>query len=97
MNEDIVECPCYPICSGLGLEMKRSCRYRKSDLPPPGMHVVNPKDDWCPAGVQASVLMLAYMLSGDAGRAGALPLALARVRQWAQDIRQEQESDGPPG
>jgi len=83
-DDVIIECPCYRVCAGLGLEMKRWCRYRKSDLPPPGMHRFDPKDEWCPTGVQANVLMLGYMLSGEAANPAAMGDALTRVRQWAQ-------------
>ena len=85
-QDEVIECPCYRVCAGLGLEMKRWCRYRKSDLPPPGMWVVNPKADWCPTGVQANVLMLGYTLT-EGGDSEALRIALARVRQWTQDLR----------
>jgi len=87
-QDEVIECPCYRVCAGLGLEMKRWCRYRPSDLPPPGMWVVNPKADWCPTGVQANVLMLGYTLS-EGGSPDSLHFALARVRQWSQELREQ--------
>lgn len=57
-DDEIIQCPCYEVCLSLGVEMGRWCRYRKSEVPPPGMHRFNPRDTWCPPGVQASVLLL---------------------------------------
>ena len=85
-QDEIIECPCYRVCAGLGLEMKRWCRYRKSDLPPVGLHRFDPKDEWCPTGVQANAVLLGYMLA-EGGDSEVLHGALARVRQWAQDLR----------
>ena len=62
-RDEVIECPCYRVCAGLSLEMKRWCRYRKSDLPPPGLWWVRPKEEGCPAGVQAGVLTPGYTLS----------------------------------
>ena len=87
MNEAIIECPCYRVCSALGVDMGQWCRYRKSDLPPPGMHAFNPKDTWCPPGIQASILMLAHLVAGGS----APPDALADIRHWAQQLRPRQE------
>jgi hypothetical protein len=95
--EAIVECPCYRICAGLGLEVKRSCRYRKSDLPPPGVQSFDPKDDWCPAGVQANVLMLGYMLVDQNRDPEALKPVLEQVRQWATAFGQEPRGYDPAG
>jgi len=64
MNEEIIQCPCYHICSSLKIETGKWCRYRQSDLPPSGMHALNPKDTWCPPGVQAIVLMLERVVRG---------------------------------
>jgi len=89
MSDEIIECPCYRVCAGLGLETKRWCRYRPSDLPPPGMHRFDPKEEWCPAGVQANVLMLAYMLSGETGDPERLKPLLDQVRAWARELRGE--------
>jgi len=88
-SDTIIACPCYPICSQLGVETGMWCRYRKSDLPPPGMHAFNPKDTWCPAGVQANLLMLGYMLAGKAGDASQLKPVLDEVRTWTRDLRRE--------
>jgi hypothetical protein len=85
-EDEVIECPCYRVCAALGLEMKRWCRYRKSDLPPVGLHRFNPKDEWCPTGVQANVVMLGHMLA-QGGDSEALQSALARVRQSVQDLR----------
>jgi len=90
--EQIIECPCYPICSGLGLETGRWCRYRPSDLPPPGMHKFNPKDTWCPPGVQANVIMLGHMLAGDKADPERLQPALDSVRRWLHDLRNQPAS-----
>lgn len=87
--DEVIECPCYRVCAGLGLEMKRWCRYRKSDLPPPGMRSFDPKDDWCPTGVQANVLMLGYMLSGERGDPERLKPVLEQVRLWARELRKQ--------
>jgi hypothetical protein len=84
-----VECPCYRICSGLGVETGPWCRYHTSDLPPPGMHKFDPKDTWCPPGVQANVLMLAYMLAGDDHGRRRLRSALDSVRRWLRDLRSQ--------
>jgi len=86
-QDEIIECPCYRVCAGLGLEMKRWCRYRKSDEPPVGMHRFDPKEEWCPTGVQASVLLLWYMLSGENGDPERPKSALAQVRTWARASR----------
>ena len=67
-EEEIIACPCFSICRGLGVELKTWCRYRKSDVPPPGMHRFDPKETWCPPGVQALLLMmerLSERLSGN--------------------------------
>jgi hypothetical protein len=87
MNEETIECPCYRVCAGLGLEMKRWCQYRKSDLPPPGMWVFNPKDDWCPPGMQANVLILGYMTLGAGRQSEELAAVLGNVREWARSLR----------
>jgi hypothetical protein len=96
MKNDLVECPCYPICSELGIEMSTWCRYRESEVPPPGMRSFEPKDDWCPSGVQANVLMLGYMLAGgeDPER---LRAALEHVRRWARELRADRQGYSPTG
>ena len=94
-QDEIIECPCYRVCAGLGLEMKQWCRYRKSDLPPPGMHRFDPKEEWCPPGVQANVLMLGYLLSGETGNPDRLRPILEQVRSWAEDVRGERSGYGP--
>jgi hypothetical protein len=86
MNDEIIQCPCYHVCAALGVEMKRWCRYRKSDLPPPGMYRFDPKGEWCPAGLQANVLMLGYMLSRETESAERLGPLLDEVRKWARDL-----------
>ena len=88
-SDTIVACPCYPVCSALAVETGMWCRYRKSDLPPPGMHAFNPKDTWCPAGVRANILMLGYMLAGNTGDASQLKPVLDEVRNWARELRRE--------
>jgi hypothetical protein len=87
VNDDIAECPCYPICSGLGVETAQWCRYRKSDLPPPGTHKFNPRDSWCPPGVQATVLLLGHMLAGQSEDHDAVAPLLERVRRWVESLR----------
>ena len=94
-QDEILECPCYRVCAGLGLEMKRWCRYRKSDLPPPGMHRFDPKEEWWPPGVLANVLMLGYMLSGEAEDRKRLRPALEQVRKWARELRRERSGYDP--
>ena len=89
MNDDLVQCPCHPVCASLGVEAGQWCRYRKSDLPPPGLHNFNPKDTWCPPGVQANVLMLGYMLAGNAGDASRLKPLLDEVRSWVRELRRQ--------
>ena len=90
-----VECPCYPICSGLDLETGPWCRYHTSDLPPPGMHKFDPKRTWCPPGVQANVLMLAYMLAGDDQDRPRLRSALDKVRRWLGAVRGQPAGSHP--
>lgn len=89
MTDEITECPCHPICSGLGLETGQWCRFQKSDLPPPGMRKFDPRDTWCRAGVQANVLMLGYMLAGRKEDPEALRPALDSVRRWLRDLRSQ--------
>jgi len=96
-HDEIIECPCYRVCAGLGLEMKRWCRYRKSDLPPPGLSSFDPKEQWCPAGVQANVLMLGYMLAGQTADADRLKPVLEQVREWARALRREPAGYSPAG
>jgi len=91
----IVECPCYHICAGLGVETSRWCRYRESNLPPTGTARFDPKQTWCPTGLQATLLMLAYMLAGDAADREAMSATLARVRTWAEDLRKTAGGAGP--
>jgi len=97
LNEEIVECPCYRICTGLGIETGQWCRYRKSALPPPGMHRFDPKETWCPPGVQANLLMLAYMLARGREDTGKLQTALEEVRRWARELRGEPAGYHPTG
>jgi len=97
MNDDLIQCPCHPVCASLGVEAGQWCRYRKSDLPPPGLHNFNPKDTWCPPGVQANVLLLAHMLEGGTGDPERLKSALERVRGWAQELRTEPVGYHPAG
>jgi len=94
-REEIIQCPCYDVCVGLGLEMKQWCRYRESDLPPPGMYRFDPKEEWCPPGVQANVLMLGYMLSGETADPARLRPALEQVRRWAAELRRERSGYDP--
>jgi hypothetical protein len=95
--DQVIECPCYRVCAGLGLEMKRWCRYRKSDLPPPGMHRFDPRDEWCPTGVQANLLMLGYMLSGGRGDPEQLKPVVDQVRTWARELRRRPVGYDPAG
>ena len=88
-REQIIECPCYPICSALGVETGQWCQYHKSDLPPPGLHTFNPKDTWCPPGVQANVIMLGHMLAERGDAPGQLQSVLQQVRRWARELRPE--------
>lgn len=90
-QDEVIECPCYRVCAGLGLEVKRWCRYRKSDEPNPGMHRFDPKDEWCPTGVQATVLLLGHMLANGAEES-ALAEKLGEVRTWVQSLRRGQPS-----
>ena len=86
----VAHCPCHRVCASLRRELKRWRRYRKSDLPPPGMHRFDPKDEWRPTGVQANVLMLGYTLS-ERGSPDALRFALARVPQWSKELRHQSQ------
>jgi len=95
MNDDIIECPCYHVCSALGIETRTWCRYRKSDLPPPGLHNFNPKDTWCPPGVQANVLMLGYMVAGETRDRERLEPVLDQVRNWAAELRRQRGGYDP--
>jgi hypothetical protein len=94
-TDEIVECPCYRVCAALGVEVSRWCRYRESELPSPGTYRFDPKEKWCPAGVQANVLMLGYMLSGESGDAERLKPVLAQVRAWARELRAQPISYDP--
>jgi len=85
-RDEIIECPCYRICNALGLEMKPWCRYRRSDLPPPGMHRFEPKETWCPPGVQANVLMLAHLLVGKSAGVEEAQQILANITSWAHNL-----------
>lgn len=84
MNDEIIECPCYRVCALLGVEPRQWCRYRKSDLPPPGMHRFDPKETWCPPGVQANVMMVAYLVAGRKDEDGEIARALDDVRRWVR-------------
>ena len=86
-NDDIVECPCYPICAALEVGLGPWCRYRPSDLPPPGMHRFDPKESWCPPGVRANLLMLSYLVSGGALKPEEIEHILQRIRRWPQELR----------
>ena len=61
---------------------------------PPGMHRFDPKEEWCPPGVQANVLMLGYLLSGETGNPDRLRPILEQVRSWAEDVRGERSGYG---
>ncbi len=87
MNDKVIECPCHRVCSLLEVATGRWCRYRESQVPPPGMHSFDPKDTWCPAGMQASVIMLGYMLAGEKRGADELGSVLAEVREWARSLQ----------
>jgi len=96
-NPEIIECPCYHVCATLGIETGQWCRYHKGDVPPPGMFRFNPKEHWCPSGVQANVLMLGYMLAGGEDSSEQLQPALERVRKWAQELREQPLGYKPVG
>jgi hypothetical protein len=53
------------------------------------MHRFDPKAEWCPTGVQANVLMLGYMLSGERGDPEQLKPMLDQVRTWASELRRQ--------
>ena len=89
MNDETIECPCYRVCALLGVEPRQWCRYRKSDLPPPGMHRFDPKETWCPPGMQANVMMLAYLVAGRKDEDGEITRALDDVRRWVRAQRRE--------
>ncbi len=88
-TDQSIQCPCYPICSALGVETGQWCQYRESDLPPPGLHTFDPKDTWCPPGVQANVMMLGHLLAQRGDPSGQLQPVLTRVRRWARELRAE--------
>lgn len=94
-DDHVVECPCYQICKQVGIEPNRWCRYRESELPPPGTWRFNPKEHWCPPGVQATVTMLAHMASagGDPDVVAAL---LDQVQVWARETRKQAENPYKP-
>jgi len=82
------ECPCYAICSVLEVETGRWCRYRQSDVPPPGLHRFAPEEERCPGGVQADIQILAYLLTEGSGDAALLRSALERVQEWVRAFRE---------
>lgn len=86
-SDELVECPCYRICSMLGIELDRWCRYYTSELPPPGTWRFDPKEKWCPPGVQANVLMLSALLTNGTMTAENLEAALLKVREAVRDLR----------
>ncbi len=90
MNDQIVACRCLRICATLGVELGQWCRYHTSDLPPPGMARFDPKESWCPPGVRANIMMLAYLVSRREDPDGEIPHVLDRVRQW---VRAYHEAD----
>ena len=90
-----IACPCYPVCSHLAVETGMWCSYRKSDLPPPGMHAFNPKDTWCPPGIRANILMLGYMLAGNTGDPSQFKPILDKVRTWTQELREKPAAYSP--
>jgi len=90
MNEEVIECPCRQICTSLGIETGRWCRYRKSDLPPPGMHSFDPKEKWCQPGVQANVMLLAHLVRRNGSKPATLDSLVEQVRRWAKDSRSEE-------
>lgn len=94
-NDTLIECPCYRICAGLGIAPNRWCSYHKSELPPPGTWRFDPKEKWCPPGVQANVMMLGFMLSGEKDKPEQLSTALEQVRQWARELREQDKSYQP--
>ena len=97
MTDGVLECPCRPVCAGLGLETGQWCRYHTSDLPPPGMRKFDPKETWCPSGVQANVLMLGYMLAGRKEDSETLRPALDSVRRWLRELRSQPTTSYPRG
>ena len=91
---EIIECPCYPICRALDIETGAWCRYKKSQLPPPGLHRFDPKETWCPPGVQANLMLLAYILTRQEDHAD-LQEALAKAREFTAQWRAKGENYDP--
>lgn len=89
-QEQIIQCPSHPICSGLHIETGPWCRYRKSDLPPPGAGTFDPRDTWCPPGLQAAVLILGYLAAQRNGPAEPLDSAMEKIRSWADRLTTRQ-------
>jgi hypothetical protein len=78
-----------------GVETGRWCRYQQSDVPLLGLHRFAPEEQRCPAGVQANIQMLAYLLTEGCGDAALLRSALERVRQWVRMFREGSASYRP--
>jgi len=96
-HDSIIECPCYRVCSALGVKTAEWCRYRRSAAPPTGMHRFDPQETWCPGAMQANALMLGYMLVGQNRDPEALKPALEQVTQWAAALRQQPHRYDPAG
>lgn len=94
MKDEMVECPCYAICVGLGIQVGRWCRFRPSELPHPGVTEFRPESTRCPPGLQATVLLLGHMLADGDNRA--LSQKLGQVRNWVKSIRDRQDGSYQP-
>jgi len=94
---EIIECPCYRICRALDIETGIWCRYRKSQVPPVGLHRFDPKESWCPPGVQANLMLLAYILTRQGEDHADLQEALSKARAFAAQWRAKSDNYDPSG
>jgi hypothetical protein len=95
--DEIVACPCYRICSVLGIEPGRWCSYHTSDLPVPGLWRFDPKEKWCPPGVQANVMMLSALLTNGDMTAEHLESVLKKVREMIRTFHAAPAAYNPDG
>ncbi len=95
MRDDVVACPCYEVCRGLGTGLGQWCTFRRSEAPNPGMARFRPEETWCAPGVRATVAMLGYMLANGVG-GSAFADKLGEVRTWVQSLRRGQSSSYQP-
>jgi hypothetical protein len=61
------------------------------------MRKFDPRQTWCPGGVQANILMLGYMLAGRKENPELLQPALDSVRHWLREIRTRPATSYPRG